>query len=131
MFSSKERLAKRTPNNGIDRESYIRLLADEYYETTNLGKYAPETDRPGPGTREEESSFFIIIPHFAEAKIQVTANLANFAYDPINYEYLLRSDVPKLFVELLGTCDNHLVLNGIAGICNCCLCEYMFKKKAC
>lgn len=38
MFSTRERLAKKTPNNGIDRESYIQLLAEEYYETTDLGK---------------------------------------------------------------------------------------------
>lgn len=37
MFSSSQRLAKRTPNNGIDRESYIQLLADEFRDTTNLG----------------------------------------------------------------------------------------------
>lgn len=38
MFSSCQRLDQRTPNNGIDRESYIQLLADEYRDTTNLGK---------------------------------------------------------------------------------------------
>lgn len=92
MFSSTERLNKRTPNNGIDRESYIRLLAEEYYGTTNL-----------------------------EAQIQVTANLANFAYDPINYDHLRHSAVPLLFVELLRSLEPRLVLNGIAGLCNCCL----------
>lgn len=39
MFSSKERLAIRTPANGIDRKEFIHLLVDEYYETTNVGKY--------------------------------------------------------------------------------------------
>lgn len=38
MFSSNERLEKRTPKEGINREEYIRLLADEYYETTDIGK---------------------------------------------------------------------------------------------
>lgn len=38
MFSSSERLQKKTPANGIDRKEYINLLVDEYYETTNVGK---------------------------------------------------------------------------------------------
>lgn len=38
MFSSKERLAQRTPANGIDRKEFIHHLVDEYYETTNVGK---------------------------------------------------------------------------------------------
>lgn len=38
MFSSTERLQKRTPNNGIDRAAYIQLLAEEFRDTTNLGK---------------------------------------------------------------------------------------------
>lgn len=38
MFSTPESLNKRTPDNGIGREEYIRLLADEYYETSDIGK---------------------------------------------------------------------------------------------
>lgn len=37
MFSSAERLQKRTPKNGIDRAAFIELLADEFRDTTNLG----------------------------------------------------------------------------------------------
>lgn len=37
MFSSIDRLKKRTPEQGIDRKEYIQLLVDEYYETTNVG----------------------------------------------------------------------------------------------
>jgi len=33
-----------------------------------------------------------------EAKLQVLANLANFAYDPINYEYLRQLNVVDLFL---------------------------------
>lgn len=53
----------------------------------------------------------------------MTANLANFSYDPINYEHLRLSAVPQLFVELLRSLEPRLVLNGIAGLCNCCLGE--------
>lgn len=39
MFSSLDRLRRKTPANGIDRKEFIRLLVDEYHETTNVGKY--------------------------------------------------------------------------------------------
>lgn len=38
MFSTPERLRRRTPAVGIAREEYIKLLVEEYYETTNIGK---------------------------------------------------------------------------------------------
>lgn len=38
MFSSKKRLAQKTPAHGIDRKEFINLLIDEYYETTDVGK---------------------------------------------------------------------------------------------
>jgi armadillo repeat-containing protein 7 len=91
MFSSKERLQKRTPENGIGRGDYIQLLVDEFYESNN-----------------------------SEANEQVTANLANFAYDPLNYEYLKNAKAVDLFLELLDSPSNRLTLHGIAGICNLC-----------
>jgi hypothetical protein len=48
----------------------------------------------------------------------VTANLANFAYDPINYDFLKKAKAHELFLELLSNSDAKLVLHGIAGICN-------------
>ena len=33
-----------------------------------------------------------------ESKLQILANLANFAYDPINYEYLRTLNVIELFI---------------------------------
>lgn len=41
----------------------------------------------------------------SEAKQQVLANLANFAYDPKNSEHLLQLQVPDLFLDML-TEDN-------------------------
>lgn len=38
MFNTKEYIQKRTPKGGIGREQYIGLLANEYWETSNLGK---------------------------------------------------------------------------------------------
>lgn len=58
-----------------------------------------------------------------EAKEQVTANLANFAYDPLNYEYLKKHNVLLIFLDLLVSCNEKLIEHGIAGICNFCLDE--------
>lgn len=38
MFSTPERLRRRNPSVGIAREEYIKLLVEEFYETTNIGK---------------------------------------------------------------------------------------------
>lgn len=55
-----------------------------------------------------------------EAKEQVTANLANFAYDPINYDFLKKVKAFDLFLELLDDVNPVLVGHGIAGLCNFC-----------
>lgn len=58
---------------------------------------------------------------FSEAQEQVTANLANFAYDPINWEYLKAAEALKIFLELLDTPNQNLQLHASAGLCNICL----------
>lgn len=46
------------------------------------------------------------------------ANLANFAYDPINYPHIRSQRVIDLFLELLVLDDNKLVAFAAAGLCN-------------
>ncbi|KAH8353801.1 hypothetical protein KR084_001639 [Drosophila pseudotakahashii] len=92
MFSSHRTLKRRTPAQGIDRREYIGHLVDEYYTTTNI-----------------------------EAQEQVTANLANFAYDPINWPHLLEADALDVFLASLESQDQALKLHGIAALCNICL----------
>ncbi|XP_052889821.1 armadillo repeat-containing protein 7 [Anopheles moucheti] len=94
MFSTQERLKRRTPAGGINRKTYLRLLVDEYYETSNI-----------------------------EAQQQVTANLANFAYDPINWKFLREAKAHELFYEIVqqslaGVVDRFLVLHAIVGLAN-------------
>uniref|UniRef100_A0A182Q658 Armadillo repeat-containing domain-containing protein n=1 Tax=Anopheles farauti TaxID=69004 RepID=A0A182Q658_9DIPT len=94
MFSTQERLKRRTPDGGINRRTYLKLLVDEYYETSNL-----------------------------EAQQQVTANLANFAYDPINWKFLVEAKAHELFLEIVqlsghGVVDRLLVLHAIVGLTN-------------
>lgn len=56
--------------------------------------------------------------NIAEAQQQVTANLANFAYDPINYQFLKDASAIDLFIQLLASPNPQLQLHGSAGICN-------------
>lgn len=55
---------------------------------------------------------------FVDAKGQVLANLANFAYDPINYEYLRQLKVIDLFLDQLSEKDALLTEFAIGGLCN-------------
>lgn len=45
-----------------------------------------------------KQSFFQFF--FAESKLQILANLTNFAYDPINYEHLRKLNVVDLFLGM-------------------------------
>ncbi|XP_063265684.1 armadillo repeat-containing protein 7 isoform X1 [Prinia subflava] len=56
-----------------------------------------------------------------EAKEQVLANLANFAYDPSNYEYLRQLQVLDLFLDMLTEDNESLVEFAMGGLCNLCL----------
>ncbi|XP_064535595.1 uncharacterized protein LOC135426446 [Drosophila montana] len=92
MFSSHRRLKRKTPAEGIDRREYIGHLVDEYYTSTNV-----------------------------EAQEQVTANLANFAYDPINWPHLHEAEALDVFVAALDTQNPNLQLHAVAALCNFCL----------
>lgn len=92
MFSSFNYLKRKTPEQGVNRKEFIEQLVEEYYSTTDV-----------------------------EAQQQVTANLANFAYDPLNWDYLKTAKVLKLFIELLEIPNESLQLHGLAGLCNLCL----------
>jgi hypothetical protein len=103
MFTTPGSLLKRTGKHGADRPTYIRQLVEEYESPNTTHDY-----------RE-----------------QILANLGNFAYDPINYEYFRRFNVIDLFVKCL---DNYTsgdnastslnMLNfSLAGLCNLCLDE--------
>uniref|UniRef100_A0A1W7RJ74 Armadillo repeat-containing protein 7-like protein n=1 Tax=Agkistrodon contortrix contortrix TaxID=8713 RepID=A0A1W7RJ74_AGKCO len=57
----------------------------------------------------------------SDAKEQVLANLANFAYDPQNYEYLRQLRVLDLFLDMLTEDNDNLVEFALGGLCNLCL----------
>ncbi|XP_069701951.1 armadillo repeat-containing protein 7 isoform X2 [Periplaneta americana] len=53
-----------------------------------------------------------------ECKEQVLANLANFAYDPINYEFLRKLNVIDLFLDQLSEENTNFVQFALSGLCN-------------
>jgi len=59
-----------------------------------------------------------------ESKQQILANLANFAYDPLNFEWLRQLNVVDLFIDMLSEPDEKLKEFAIAGLCNLC-CDRM------
>ena len=92
MFTTKEQLIKRTGKNPIGRYDFLKLLAAEYKTTKSK-----------------------------EAKEQVLANLANFAYDPINYGYIRQLQIIDLFLHALSENNVKLVRWAAGGICNLCV----------
>jgi hypothetical protein len=115
MFSTPESLKRRTGKSGIDRPTYLKQLIDEYenQSTSELNKE------------------------------QILANLANFSYDPINYEYFRRLNVLDIFIKNLKEFKQNgaiftqnltekMVSFSLGGICNLCLDqknkEYLLKN---
>lgn len=92
MFSSQEYLDKKTGPYGIGRLSYLQSLVTEYEETSS-----------------------------DDAKRQILANLANFGYDPLNYDYFRQLNVLDMFLDALEEGDEKFVEFGIGGLCNVCL----------
>ncbi|ESN91305.1 hypothetical protein HELRODRAFT_69984 [Helobdella robusta] len=90
MFATREYLEKKTGPNGLGRLSHLQSIVDEFQQTTNNS-----------------------------AKLQILANLANFAYDPINLHYLKVLNVVELFLaDCLLEDDDQMVLFSIGGLCN-------------
>ncbi|KAH7276398.1 hypothetical protein KP509_39G005400 [Ceratopteris richardii] len=91
MFTSKERQKQRTGRYGSSREDYLQELVTEFQKTTN-----------------------------EDSKCNIVAHLANFAYDPFNYEFFRKLNVIELFLDCLTEPCTKMVEYGMAGICNCC-----------
>ncbi|CAF0947472.1 unnamed protein product [Didymodactylos carnosus] len=104
MFSTPESLKRRTGQFGVSRFPYLQQLVCEY----------------------EDSSCS------DEHKLQILANLANFAYDPINYDYIRQLNIIHLFMDCLKmNIEGYINENNseqqqfleycIGGLCNLCL----------
>lgn len=100
MFSTPAGLVKRTGKHDVDRPTYLKQLVEEY---------------------ESESTS-------EEKKLQVLANLGNFAYDPINYEYFRRFNIIDIFLNNLKLIESsnysvheQRVTFSLAAVSNLCL----------
>ncbi|KAM6951219.1 armadillo repeat-containing protein 7 [Aplochiton taeniatus] len=76
-------------SNGSDRFEYLQSLVTEFQDTDS-----------------------------EDAKEQVLANLANFAYDPKNLENLRALQVADLFLDMLTEENDNFVEFGMGGLCN-------------
>lgn len=54
----------------------------------------------------------------SECKKQTLANLANFAYDPINYEFIKQLHLTDLFLSELSDNNEELINFAVSGLCN-------------
>ncbi|XP_015921252.2 armadillo repeat-containing protein 7 isoform X2 [Parasteatoda tepidariorum] len=82
-------MAKRRKNDPRERFSYLRELVTEFQDTSS-----------------------------DDAKEQVLANLANFAYDPENYIHFNELNIVDLFLDQLCCNNDTLVEFAVGGICN-------------
>ncbi|CAF2124034.1 unnamed protein product [Rotaria magnacalcarata] len=91
MFSTPNSLQRRTGRFGVGRSEHLKQLLNEYEnQLTN-----------------------------SECKLQLLANLANFSYDPINYDYLRELNIIDLFLDCLKMhTDDDYVHYALAGLCN-------------
>lgn len=62
----------------------------------------------------------------SDARNQTLANLANFAYDPINYDYIKQLHLIDLFLAQLSEASEELIHFSLAGICNLCCGKLFF-----
>ncbi|KAG0172321.1 Armadillo repeat-containing protein 7 [Apophysomyces sp. BC1034] len=92
MFQTNAHIARRRGTNGTDRGEYLRQLVQEYEATKDL-----------------------------DSRQQILANLANFAYDPINYDWLWQLNVVELFLNAITENDPLLKEFGMGGLANVCL----------
>ncbi|XP_014733765.1 PREDICTED: armadillo repeat-containing protein 7 isoform X1 [Sturnus vulgaris] len=101
----------------LGRLEYLQALVTEFQVTDSTGNKR----RCSLGLSVSSVSSHTRPFSLAEAKEQVLANLANFAYDPSNYEYLRQLQVLDLFLDMLTEDNESLVEFAMGGLCNLCL----------
>ncbi|XP_066929257.1 armadillo repeat-containing protein 7-like isoform X2 [Clytia hemisphaerica] len=93
MFSSEKYIKDQREKSGRrNRFDYLQSLVTEFQDTDN-----------------------------EESKLQILANLGNFAYDPINFNHLRELNVVDLFIDMLSENNEKFVEFGMAGLCNLCV----------
>ncbi|KAL4364740.1 hypothetical protein AHAS_Ahas07G0036300 [Arachis hypogaea] len=100
IFTIEQRQRERTGKYGSPRFQYLQELVTQFQNTTDEGIL-----------------FFLL---FLKKQKRILANLANFAYDPYNYNFLRQLNVLELFLDCMTEPNEKLVEFGVGGICNCC-----------
>lgn len=96
MFSTKARLRERQGKYGTPRAQYLQELVTQFQSLPDTAASIPEKER-------------------------IVARLANFAYDPINWEYLRKLNALELFLDCLaeeGSENELLVECAMGGLFN-------------
>ncbi|EFJ20742.1 hypothetical protein SELMODRAFT_108049 [Selaginella moellendorffii] len=91
MFTDAQRQKQRQGRYGTPRRQYLQDLVTRF--------------QGGKGKSSKE---------------QIVAHLANFAYDPFNYDYFRELNIVELFLDCLTEPNERLVEFALGGICNCC-----------
>ncbi|XP_057735345.1 uncharacterized protein LOC130950777 isoform X3 [Arachis stenosperma] len=91
IFTNEQRQQERIGKYGSPRFQYLQDLVTQFQNTTD-----------------------------EETKERILANLANFAYDPYNYNFLRQLNVLELFLDCMTEPNEKLVEFGVGGICNGC-----------
>ncbi|PNY05907.1 armadillo repeat-containing protein 7-like, partial [Trifolium pratense] len=92
MFTNNQRQQERTGRYGTPRLQYLQELVTQFQNASE-----------------------------DETKEKILANLANFAYDPFNYNFLRQLNVIELFLDCITEPNEKLIEFGVGGICNCCV----------
>ncbi|NXE87543.1 ARMC7 protein, partial [Menura novaehollandiae] len=101
----------------LGRLEYLQALVTEFQMTDSTGNQRRCSLDLSVLSVSSHTRLFSL----AEAKEQVLANLANFAYDPNNYGYLRQLQVLDLFLDMLTEDNETLVEFAMGGLCNLCL----------
>ncbi|NXV01437.1 ARMC7 protein, partial [Cettia cetti] len=101
----------------LGRLEYLQALVTEFQATDSTGNKCRCSLALSVSSVSSHTRPFSL----SEAKEQVLANLANFAYDPSNYEYLRQLQVLDLFLDMLTEDNETLVEFAMGGLCNLCL----------
>ncbi|RHN60698.1 hypothetical protein MtrunA17_Chr4g0028671 [Medicago truncatula] len=92
MFTNNQRQQERTGRYGTSRLQYLQELVTQFQNSSE-----------------------------DEIKEKILANLANFAYDPYNFNFLRQLNVLELFLDCVTEPNEKIIEFGVGGICNSCV----------
>ncbi|KAJ8325137.1 hypothetical protein QVD99_005912 [Batrachochytrium dendrobatidis] len=113
MFQTAAYINSRTGSKDLNRFDYLQLLVCEY----------------------EASLLYSNLPYSEPERHEKLARLSNFAYDPINHDFLWQLNIVELFLDAIHISSTDPIAREFAagGLCNICLdprvAEYLTKTE--